>query len=274
MCSELFEPHVLPASCRRRSRLVDAVAVADAALAVVLAGADPDDARVLRVDRDAADRVGALAVEDRRPGGAGVRRSSRRRPRRRPRTSALVGRIDGDVADAAATSPPARCRAASGRTRCRRTRGPWACPPLSCRLPSVGFLLVGFFLVGGFLVGGLLGVRLGRGLSAGAASRPGPSRPPASPRPAAWPAAGRPSGEWRQTRGQAQARSSSSRSAPIRMIRPHGPNSDHGPRPPANAARRRQLRPDRAHGHGAVVAQLRLDRVHGPRPSMLPRSHG
>ena len=46
-------------------RLVDAVAVADAALAVVLAGADPDRERILRIDRHAADRVRALPVEDR-----------------------------------------------------------------------------------------------------------------------------------------------------------------------------------------------------------------
>ena len=71
MCSEFFRPtffQVLPPSIG----LVDAVAVADAALAVVLAGADPDDVRVLRIERDAADRVRAFAVEDRRPGGAGV----------------------------------------------------------------------------------------------------------------------------------------------------------------------------------------------------------
>src|SRR5262249_62369334 len=51
---------------------VDAVAVGDAALAVVLAGADPDDERVLRVEGDGADGVGALVVEDGGPGGAGV----------------------------------------------------------------------------------------------------------------------------------------------------------------------------------------------------------
>ena len=38
------------------SRLVDAVAVADAALVVVLAGAQPDDVRVFRVDDDGAER--------------------------------------------------------------------------------------------------------------------------------------------------------------------------------------------------------------------------
>ena len=52
--------------------LVNAVAVADAALAVVLARADPEHTRVLGVHRDAADRIRALVVEHRRPGGAGV----------------------------------------------------------------------------------------------------------------------------------------------------------------------------------------------------------
>src|SRR5262249_15913030 len=51
---------------------VDAVAVADAALAVVLAGADPDDLGVPRVEGDGADGVGAFVFEDGRPGGAGV----------------------------------------------------------------------------------------------------------------------------------------------------------------------------------------------------------
>src|SRR5262249_49534428 len=53
---------------------VDAVAVADAALAVVLAGADPDHVRVLRVEHDGADGVRALVVGDGRPGGGGVGR--------------------------------------------------------------------------------------------------------------------------------------------------------------------------------------------------------
>ena len=52
--------------------LIDAVAVGDAALVVVLAGADPDDGGVLGVDGDPADGVGAVVVEDGRPGGAVV----------------------------------------------------------------------------------------------------------------------------------------------------------------------------------------------------------
>jgi hypothetical protein len=67
----LLETHVLPGLAAVR-RLVDAVAVGDAALAVVLARADRDHQRVLGVDRDAADREGALALEDGGPGGAGV----------------------------------------------------------------------------------------------------------------------------------------------------------------------------------------------------------
>src|ERR1700724_1369679 len=66
-----LEAEVLPVPAAV-GRPVDAVAVGDAALAVVLAGADPDDQRVVGVDGDAADRVGALAVEDRLEGGAGV----------------------------------------------------------------------------------------------------------------------------------------------------------------------------------------------------------
>ncbi len=53
---------------------VDAVAVRHRALAVVLAAPDPDDERVLRIDREAADRVGALLVEDRLEARAVVRR--------------------------------------------------------------------------------------------------------------------------------------------------------------------------------------------------------
>src|SRR5262249_59115205 len=51
---------------------VDAVAVADAALTIVLARADPDGVGVLRIEGDGADGVGALAIEDGVPGGAGV----------------------------------------------------------------------------------------------------------------------------------------------------------------------------------------------------------
>ena len=52
--------------------LVDAVAVGDAALVVVLAGAHPDDGGILGIDGDPADGIGAVVVEDRGPGGAVV----------------------------------------------------------------------------------------------------------------------------------------------------------------------------------------------------------
>src|SRR5207253_7121363 len=48
---------------------VDAVAIADATLAVVLAAADPDGLGVFGVEGDGADGVGALAVEEGVPGG-------------------------------------------------------------------------------------------------------------------------------------------------------------------------------------------------------------
>ena len=67
----LLQAHVLP-DLAAVVGAVDAVAVADAALAVVLAGADPDDVRVLRDRGRRADRIRAFVVEDRRPGGAGV----------------------------------------------------------------------------------------------------------------------------------------------------------------------------------------------------------
>ena len=67
----LLEADVVPA-LSTVGRFVDAVAVGHRALTVVLARADPDDVRVLRVQGHATDGVGALVVEDRRPGRAGV----------------------------------------------------------------------------------------------------------------------------------------------------------------------------------------------------------
>ena len=69
----VLQADVLPADAAV-ARAVDAVAVADAALGVVLAGAHPHGERVVGVEGQAADRVGALVVEDRRPGDAGVGR--------------------------------------------------------------------------------------------------------------------------------------------------------------------------------------------------------
>ena len=67
----VFEPHALP-RLAGVGRLVHAVAVADAALVVVLAGAEPDDVRVARVHGDAPERIGAVGLEDRRPRVAAV----------------------------------------------------------------------------------------------------------------------------------------------------------------------------------------------------------
>ena len=65
------QPHALP-RLAGVGRLVDAVAEVRAALAGVLAGAEPDDVRVLRIDDHAAERERAAVVEDRREGGAAV----------------------------------------------------------------------------------------------------------------------------------------------------------------------------------------------------------
>src|SRR5471030_889148 len=67
----LLEAHVAPGTAAVFAA-VDAVAVLHAALIVVLPGAGPHDRRILRVDGNCADGVGAVAVENRRPGGAVV----------------------------------------------------------------------------------------------------------------------------------------------------------------------------------------------------------
>src|SRR5215475_5213316 len=51
---------------------VNPVAVADAALAVAFARPDPDHGRVFRIERDRADRIRPVIVEDRSPGGSRV----------------------------------------------------------------------------------------------------------------------------------------------------------------------------------------------------------
>ena len=76
-------------------RLVDAVAEVRAALAGVLAGADPDDVRVLRIDDDAAEGERALLVEDGRERDAAVGRLPQpaERATRRTRRSGFFGSI-------------------------------------------------------------------------------------------------------------------------------------------------------------------------------------
>ena len=107
MCSDCLQPDVLPGLAAVVA-LVDAVAVADAALAVVLAGADPDDVRVLRVEGDAADGVRTLAVEDRRPGGAGVGRLPHAAGGHRDEVMGAVARVDREADDAAGREPRGR----------------------------------------------------------------------------------------------------------------------------------------------------------------------
>ena len=79
-------------------RLVNAVAIADAALAVVLARAHPDH-RWFGIDHDGADGVRAVVVEDRRPGGARVCRLPHAAGADRDVPDIAVLRIDGNVDD-------------------------------------------------------------------------------------------------------------------------------------------------------------------------------
>src|SRR6185369_1983806 len=95
-----LEPDVLPRGAAVVGP-VDAVAVGDTALAVVLTRADPDDERVLRVEGHAADRVRPLAIEDRAPGGPGVAGLPHAPRGDRHVPGGLVVRHHGDVHDAA-----------------------------------------------------------------------------------------------------------------------------------------------------------------------------
>ena len=80
---------------------IHAVAVADAALVVRLAGADPNRARVLAIDRDGADRIGALVLHDGREGRAGVGGLPHPAGRDADVPRLLVLRMHRDRADAA-----------------------------------------------------------------------------------------------------------------------------------------------------------------------------
>src|SRR5260370_37194668 len=66
-----FEANVFP-TLSAVLRAVDAVAVSDAALTVVLAGADPDDAGILWVEANRTDGIRSFVVKDRRPSDYGV----------------------------------------------------------------------------------------------------------------------------------------------------------------------------------------------------------
>src|SRR5207248_9178659 len=93
-----LEAHVFPGLATVVGA-VDAVAVADAALAVVLAGADPDHVRVLRVEDHGANGVRAFVVEDGRPGGAGVGRLPHAARGGGHEVVAAVARVDGEAHD-------------------------------------------------------------------------------------------------------------------------------------------------------------------------------
>ena len=107
----VLEPHPLP-RLARVGGLVDAVAEGDAPLVVVLAGAEPDDVRVLRVDGHRAERIGAVLVEDRRPGIAAVLGLPQIARGRSDVPDAGILRVDGDIRDAAGRQ--ARSEAAEG----------------------------------------------------------------------------------------------------------------------------------------------------------------
>ena len=87
-----LEPHVRP-SLASIIAAIHAVAPAHGALAVVLAAAYPHRARVLRVERDTADRGCPLPVEDRRERGAGIRGLPHTAVRRGHIPHALVARM-------------------------------------------------------------------------------------------------------------------------------------------------------------------------------------
>ena len=167
-----LEAHVLPALPAVLAP-VDAVAVADAPLRVVLARAHPDHVGVPRVDRDAADRVRPLAVEDRRPGRAAVVGPPHAAGGDRQEPPLLVGGVDRDVDDAAggdggADTPQGEAAPGVGRPAAlgllvlglRLGGGRWGLGLLrGLRLRS---LLRGLRLRGRFLLLGRRGERRGR----------------------------------------------------------------------------------------------------------------
>ena len=95
----LLEAHVLEVLAAIDG-LVHTVAERDASLTVVLAGPDPNDVVVARVDLNAADRIRALAVEDWRVGGAVVGGLPYAARRDGDEVLAVVVRVYGKVADA------------------------------------------------------------------------------------------------------------------------------------------------------------------------------
>jgi len=100
--------------------LVDPVAPADTALAVGLAGTHPHDLRILGIDGHATDRVGAVAVEDRLPGGTRVDGLPHPSRGHRHIPDAVVGWVLGHVGDPPGhegRSDPAQLEAREGGAR-------------------------------------------------------------------------------------------------------------------------------------------------------------
>ena len=128
MCSEVLQPRVGPAPPAVQA-LVDAVAPADAPLARVLAGPEPDHVGVGGVDRDRAGGVRGVVVEDGRPGGAAVlglpdvRRGGGDVPH------APVGRVDRHVRDPAGHEGRADARSSRAERRASSMVGGVAEPP-------------------------------------------------------------------------------------------------------------------------------------------------
>ena len=83
-------------------RAIDAAAPRRALSVVLLAGSGPDDLRVAREDREIAEGVVRLALEDRLPERAVIRRLPDAARRRGDVDRRRIFRIDFDVVDAAA----------------------------------------------------------------------------------------------------------------------------------------------------------------------------
>src|ERR1019366_6872497 len=95
----VFEPHVLPGAAGVGA-LVDAVAIADGALGFVLTSAQPDGIGVVRVDGDAAQRVGAAVIEDGIEGDAAIGGFPEAAGGRRDVPDVAIVGVDGNVGDA------------------------------------------------------------------------------------------------------------------------------------------------------------------------------
>ena len=95
---------------------IDTVPVPDAALRIVLAGADPQRGRVPRIERDRADRVRSLPVKDRSPRGAAILGLPHAARRSGGVDHGGIARIDRDAHDATADHRgPDQARAKHGR---------------------------------------------------------------------------------------------------------------------------------------------------------------